>query len=673
MSSVSLLFGVHAHQPAGNFPEVVDEAHAKSYGPFLRTVHRHPEFRFAIHFSGWLLEYLLEHFPEDMALLSEMVARRQAELFGGGDMEPVLAAIPARDRVGQLNALADRLHRAFGQKPHGGWLTERVWEATVVPSLVAAGIEYVTVDDYHFLCAGRELGELGGYFSTEEDSQRLDLFPISEQLRYRLPFAPAEEAVRYIESLAGQDDTAAAIYFDDIEKFGIWPETYEWVYEKRWLENFIEGVLATPVIRTRHFRDFRREVRTRGVVYLPTTSYVEMGEWTLPAGRADEFAELLEQEKSQGRYERHKPFLRGGIWRNFFSRYAESNWMHKRMLLLSDRLHALAPSARTATMTALLYRSQANDAYWHGLFGGLYLPHLRRAVWNSLVALEAEIDAVQPRPTLASVDMDLDGHEELFLRGAALQAVVRDDAEAAVIELSSYRLNHNFGDTLTRRREHYHRKLALDAGAQAAGTGIASAHDRVSFRHAIAPGDAEPDTRLRALFVDRFTQDGGGTAEAPHYRRVSAEGGAAFAGTVDGGSVQKSIALKGDRLTVRYRFDGLMPGRFETELNLAMPSCDGYLGRYLLDGEVRGGFGQPLEVEGMTVLRMEDGVLGGSLTVRCEPAARLDARPLHTVSQSEAGFEKIMQAATLSLAWSLPGGTAEVQVVISIAKGGIAR
>ncbi|HEX9178809.1 MAG TPA: 4-alpha-glucanotransferase, partial [Burkholderiales bacterium] len=269
--TVSLLFGVHAHQPVGNFPEVLDDAHRRCYRPFLQVLHRYPEFRFAVHFSGWLLQYLMQRYPQDMTLLSEMVGRGQVEMFGGGDTEPVLAAIPSRDRVGQLVALSDRLERALGQRPRGAWLTERVWESGVVPALADSGVRYVTVDDYHFLCTGRAAEELSGFFSTEEDGRVLDLFPISEALRYRLPFSPAREAVEYLESLAA-DEGAAAIYFDDIEKFGIWPETHQWVYEKGWLEQFIRGVLASPRIRTLRYRDYHETARTRGVVYLPTTS-----------------------------------------------------------------------------------------------------------------------------------------------------------------------------------------------------------------------------------------------------------------------------------------------------------------------------------------------------------------------------------------------------------------
>jgi len=190
---VSLLLGVHAHQPAGNFPEVVEKAHDLCYRPFLQTLHRYAGFRFALHASGPLLDTLFERYPDDMRLLREMVERGQVELFGAGDTEPVLAVIPERDRVTQIRALSDKIEREFGQRPDGAWLTERVWEATVVPALAGCDIRYVTVDDYHFLCAGKSEADLTGYFTTEEGGQPLDLFPISEPLRYRIPFAPAPE------------------------------------------------------------------------------------------------------------------------------------------------------------------------------------------------------------------------------------------------------------------------------------------------------------------------------------------------------------------------------------------------------------------------------------------------------------------------------------------------
>jgi len=378
--TVSLLFGVHAHQPVGNFPEVIDDAHLRCYRPFLRTLHRFPEFRFAVHFSGWLLDYLLQKFPEDMALLREMVARGQVELFGAGDTEPVLAVIPEPDRIGQLTRFSDKLEARLGQRPQGAWLTERVWEATVVPSLVDAGIRYVTVDDYHFLCAGKEADQLDGYYTTEEGGKPLDLFPISEGLRYRIPFAPAHEVVGYLEGFAGQSENAAAVYFDDIEKFGIWPETYEWVYEKGWLEDFIRGVLTSEKVRPCTYKEYHDQVKTRGIIYLPTTSYIEMNEWTLPAAAAAKYADLVAREKGAGRYEEHKAYIRGGIWKNFFSRYPESNWMHKRMLGLSLRIAQLPGYQRTTDLLDDLYEAQSNDAYWHGLFGGLYAAPAPRRV-----------------------------------------------------------------------------------------------------------------------------------------------------------------------------------------------------------------------------------------------------------------------------------------------------
>jgi 4-alpha-glucanotransferase/alpha-amylase len=138
---------------------VLEEAHARCYRPFLETCYRYPQFRFALHFSGPLLDYLLRQHAGDMALLARMVERGQVELFGAGDAEPVLAAIPNRDRLGQIAKLSHKLGAHFGRTPQGAWLTERVWEATVVPALADCGIRYVTVDDYHFLASGKSAAD----------------------------------------------------------------------------------------------------------------------------------------------------------------------------------------------------------------------------------------------------------------------------------------------------------------------------------------------------------------------------------------------------------------------------------------------------------------------------------------------------------------------------------
>ena len=63
--AVTLLLGVHAHQPVGNFPEVIEDAHLRCYKPFIETLHAYQEFRFAAHFSGWLLDWLRERYPAE--------------------------------------------------------------------------------------------------------------------------------------------------------------------------------------------------------------------------------------------------------------------------------------------------------------------------------------------------------------------------------------------------------------------------------------------------------------------------------------------------------------------------------------------------------------------------------------------------------------------------------
>ncbi|OYY92701.1 MAG: hypothetical protein B7Y41_14965 [Hydrogenophilales bacterium 28-61-23] len=599
--TVSLLFGVHAHQPVGNLPEVMEAAHQRCYKPFLETVYRYPEFRFALHASGWLLEWLFTHHADDMARLVEMSRRGQVEFFGAGDMEPVLAAIPYRDRMSQLAAMSDRIEQIFGQRPRGVWLAERVWEAAVVPALVDSGIGYAMLDDDHFLRAGAEPERLNGYHSTEEDGRRLDLFPVSEALCSRLPFSPAHEALAFIESQSDETTHAAAIHFDDIEKFGIRPESFQRVYEQGWLAQFIEGVLNSPTIKSVHFRAYHDASPTRGVVYPPNVSH-------------------------------------GGIWKTFLTRYPEANWMHKRMLGLSARLASLPADQIRQDLVELLHEAQAGDAYGHGRFGGVHLPHLRRAVWRALIGLERRLDGLQTRPAQFSGDIDMDGIDEVFLTSLSLQAVLRPDKDASLIELSSYPLAQNFADSLKRYET----------------------HDCDKTEGLI------PDRRSRGWFAETWTDF---DAKRPvEYSSTVAQGGAVLCmgqvGTEkDAIRVAKIYSVRDNRLTVALKSVG--NGRLSTRLNLAMPSCDGPAGRYVVDGEVSGGFGQAFTWNELKALTLEDRLLGAAIRLETNRPARIKAQPHFTVSQSETGFEQIMQAVELTLTWEAEDVT-EVQVRVDI-------
>lgn len=243
----SLLFGIHCHQPIDNFDRVVYEIIEKSYKPFFNILKLYPKFKCSVHFSGWLFEFIEKNDTELFNLIKELSP--QIEFFTGGYYEPILASIPSKSRVEQINKLSSFIQKNFNQKPRGLWLTERIWDDSIIDDLNHCNIDYVIVDDYHLIAAGFDKNSLKGYFITENSNNNLALFPINKDLRYIIPFAPINETMEKLNSFANEDGKNAAIIFDDGEKFGVWPKTYEKVYEKEWLKNFFKSVLMMNLLR----------------------------------------------------------------------------------------------------------------------------------------------------------------------------------------------------------------------------------------------------------------------------------------------------------------------------------------------------------------------------------------------------------------------------------------
>jgi alpha-amylase/alpha-mannosidase (GH57 family) len=182
----------------------MEEASGKSYLPFLETLKRFPGIKLTLHYSGYLLQWLADNRPEVLRNLKELASRGQVEILGGGMYEPILALLPERDRLGQLRAMAESVRSSFGRQPEGAWLAERVWEPGLVPSLSAAGVRYLPLDDYHFLRAGLEPEELDGIYLTEAGGATVRVFPGSDLLRYLIPFGDVEETLRAVDRMTSR-------------------------------------------------------------------------------------------------------------------------------------------------------------------------------------------------------------------------------------------------------------------------------------------------------------------------------------------------------------------------------------------------------------------------------------------------------------------------------------
>src|SRR5216110_674603 len=456
-----------------------------------------------LHVSGPLLEWLEAHDTAWLDMIGRLTADGRLELLLAGFDEPILASLPRPDRLEQIGRMREYLQRRFGATATGLWLTERVWQPEIAADLADAGVEYALVDDRHFLVSGFRADELHRPHHTESDGKRVGLLAIDERLRYLIPFRPPEETAAYLRELRSQGH-GLAVLADDGEKFGGWPGTKEWVYGSGWLDSFLKAMdrlITTDEIKLSTAGEAFRQVPSGGLAYLGTASYREMEKWSLPPAAQRDLT-TLEEDLGPKHLAASSAFVRGGHWHHFLVKYPEANRMHKTMAALSSlsRRRGDPPEARRA-----IGRAQCNDAYWHGVFGGLYLPHLRNAIWRQLAIAER---ALRQGESLAydELDLDYDGYPELWIHSAQFSALVSPHRGGAVEVLTRFGDLTNLADVLTRRRESYHElpKDRADGGGHGQG-GTASIHDieRASRLTALPPVDVEP----RAILVERLLGD----------------------------------------------------------------------------------------------------------------------------------------------------------------------
>ncbi|MHB8231459.1 MAG: alpha-amylase/4-alpha-glucanotransferase domain-containing protein [bacterium] len=688
---VKFILGFHCHQPVGNFDFVFKKVHEKSYSPLIRTLTAH-NVKFCLHVSGVLLEWWEDNDPELIKIIAKGVENEEIEIIGGGYYEPVLAAIPKKDRLKQLDMMGGALKRLFGKYPEGAWITERIWQPDIIKDLKEAGLNYAFLDDFQFFQAGISPDDIDGIFRTEYDGEYFDVFPIHERLRYKIPFAEPDESLYEVEHLNDRFSNLS-VMFDDGEKMGGWPDTYEWVYgkdgNKGWLENFINSANSNDGYSGIKFELPSRILdnnAARVPVYLPISSYREMGEWTLPVEKRHSYEEIRSQNPSAP--------LSGGIWHNFLTRYPEANLHHKRMLNLSYKINYTVKTYHKYLKGALneLLKSQANDAYWHGVFGGIYLPHLRRGIHKALItSYKLYKDELKEVLEKEPYDFDTDGEKEILFSNDYWLIIYKPSAGSFIaLDYIEKDLIHSLGDVFCLHNEYDILKLKENSFEKGEGK-----EDNTDINEDKKDGGEPPltihkDARYpsdlserdliiypgllpafeivfnggQIYFKDEFIEED----RDKNFIKLKAGG---YAGDYNSGNkindadneVFANLEIKiGRSLEFYINSKPKETGRLDIIFRFAFPGGDGPAVNIKIGEELKGlnnYIRKETPINSDNFIYLSDSFWGGKINLKERTASKYlkkyDAilSPITTVSLSESGYERIFQGIELKYSFNL--------------------
>jgi hypothetical protein len=708
MNKINFLFAIHNHQPVGNFGHVFEEVFNVCYRPYFEVLKQFPELKTTAHFSGPLLEWLKQNQPDYLKMLRAMVQAGRLEILSGGFYEPLLSTLPEEDAIGQIRMMNRFIETEFGTKPRGLWLAERIWNPDLPRIIAKSGIQYTIVDDTHFYYSGLEENQIQGYYITERLGHPLFLFPISKELRYGIPFKMPDATLATLRRAKDELGFTGMTYADDGEKFGSWPETFQWVYNENWLKNFFTAIRDNQDwIETLTFSEYIDRHSPTGRVYLPMASYDEMMEWSLPTNAANKFKWLKEELQSKDvAEERYKLFLRGGQWDNFLTKYEESNLLHKKMLHVSRKVQQLSPKDQQSSGALKeLYQGQCNCAQWHGMFGGLYLNYLRHALYQHLLKAESIADEFSGQEFSADTfDYNLDGKDEVLISNPKMNTCIAPAYGGALLEIDYRPESFNLSNVLKRREEIYHKTIMESAHSDDSGEGQPqSIHDRVVFkeqdlqskiffdrfeRYSFLDHFIGPDTTLETFKQCRYEEEGD-FVDQPYEIESSQQAEKNFTLTLKRtGTVIRQGNSHKVKLEKQFTFsttDAVLHAHhiiknesagplnlwWGVEFNFTLLAGDAEDRYYICPGHTLDSNRLISEgaLEDVDSFAMQDDWHKFQLALGFSPAVSLWRFPVETISQSEGGFERTYQGSCLLVHRRLtlqPGQSAEQNFTLKI-------
>jgi alpha-amylase len=336
---------------------------------------------------------------------------------------------------------------------------------------------------------------------------------------------------------------------------------------------------------------------------------------------------------------------------------------------------------------AHLLKGQCNCPYWHGVFGGLYLPHLRHAVSSELAKAQTQLDNIRHKKqdflSIEETDLDCDGTSEIIVNNKHLSIIVKPGFGGSIPLLVFKDKDYNLQNTLARRYEYYHSEIRQSQNES--GEESKSIHDlsrsvsddmkRNLFydwhhRYTLLDHFFGEETNLELLNSAKFIEEGD-FVNQPYQSQILTTADEIVVTLVRDGHLYRGndkiplrlnkniyIGKAESRIRVVYKiknlWDQAVKIRPGVEWNFFLLGGDDMEKSFKFDDqEPVSPLVKELTTDKSSALSIVDNRIGMKINLKWNAVAGCWILPIRTVSQSEAGYDFIYQGSAVIPHWEL--------------------
>ncbi|MDR2574832.1 MAG: DUF1926 domain-containing protein [Treponema sp.] len=404
MSGIKLILGSHAHVPYGSNNAEFENVYMNLMRPFVTSLYRYPGLQAVLHYSGVLLHWVERSHPELFMLINDMIARKQAEMIGGGFYEPMLPIIPLQDKIGQIELLTTYIRKQFGKRPQGCWIPGYAWEQGLVSPLASCGMGFTFLGRRQFVLAGGNDAPC----ICEDQGKLITVFPVFMSIEEDLTKKNILPILKDFNSIHNENQERIVAIFPD--KLNTGPDgSVDWAWgnffdELSKCESFVETVNPGRLLKT---------LKNPQKLYIPDST---RDEDSVPPRRF-----IIENPEARGVY--------------------------SKMIFTNVLINQLrGDKSRKLSAHEELWKAQSGDLFCSK--GKRLRSHLvRNAAYAALLRAE-QVTREKGRfaPLLVPFDFNLDGVEEWLFQDAKINCYVQSDG-GGIFELDYQPKAWNYLDT----------------------------------------------------------------------------------------------------------------------------------------------------------------------------------------------------------------------------------